>query len=104
MGASAVQVFFLFRLPRAMPSIFAGLKLSITSAVIGAIVGEFIGADRGIGRLLLIANGNLETATLFAAILLLSLTGVALFLIVAMAERIVISWHVSQQVLEKVAS
>ncbi len=101
MGASVSQVFFRFRLPRAMPNIFAGLKLSVTAAVIGAIVGEFIGADEGMGRVLLIANGNLETAKLFAGILLLSLVGIALFLAIAALEGTVIRWHVSQRVLEE---
>lgn len=98
MGASTLQVFFRIRLPHAMPSIFAGLKLAITAAVIGAIVGEFIGADSGIGRILLIANGNLKTDTLFAGIVLLSITGVVLFLIVEILERVVVRWHVSQRV------
>ena len=97
MGASTLQVFFKIRLPNAMPSIFGGLKLAITAAVIGAIVGEFIGADQGIGRVLLIANGNLKTDTLFAGIVLLSITGVVLFLIVDVLERVVVRWHVSQR-------
>lgn len=97
MGANAMQTFFKIKLPTAMPSIFAGLKLSITAAVIGAIVGEFIGADQGIGRVLLIANGELETALLFAGIALLSVTGVVLFLIVDGLERVVVRWHVSQR-------
>ncbi len=97
MGASAVQTFFKIKLPNAMPSIFGGLKLSITAAVIGAIVGEFIGADQGIGRVLLIANGELETDLLFAGIFLLSVTGVVLFLIIDGFERVVVRWHVSQR-------
>lgn len=97
MGASAAQTFFKIKLPNAMPSIFGGLKLSITAAVIGAIVGEFIGADQGIGRVLLIANGELETDLLFAGIFLLSVTGVVLFLIVDGFERVVVRWHVSQR-------
>ncbi len=104
MGASASQIFFRFRLPRAMPNIFAGLKLSVTAAVIGAIVGEFIGADEGMGRVLLVANGNLETAKLFAGIVLLSAVGIALFLIIAALEKVVIRWHVSQQVLQELGS
>jgi NitT/TauT family transport system permease protein len=104
MGASAAQIFFRFRLPRAMPNIFAGLKLSVTAAVIGAIVGEFIGADEGMGRVLLVANGNLETAKLFAGIVLLSAVGIALFLIIAMLEKVVIRWHVSQRVLQELGS
>ena len=104
MGATASQIFFRFRLPRAMPNIFAGLKLSVTAAVIGAIVGEFIGADEGMGRVLLVANGNLETAKLFAGIVLLSAVGIALFLIIAALEKIVIRWHVSQRALQELGS
>lgn len=103
MGASTLQVFFKIRFPHALPSIFAGLKLAITAAVIGAIVGEFIGADQGIGRILLIANGNLKTDTLFAGILLLSITGVILFLVVDALERVAVRWHVSQRVRYDVA-
>ena len=98
MGASGLQTFLKIKLPNAMPTIFGGLKLSITAAVIGAIVGEFIGADKGIGRVLLIANGELETDLLFAGILLLSVTGVILFLIIDGLERWTIRWHVSQRV------
>lgn len=97
MGATRLQTFFKIRLPHAMPSIFTGLKLSITSAMIGAIVGEFIGSDEGIGRVLLIANGNLQTDLLFAAVVLLSLAGVVLFLIIEAIERVTLSWHVSQR-------
>ena len=104
MGATASQIFFRFRLPRAMPNIFAGLKLSVTAAVIGAIVGEFIGADEGMGRVLLVANGNLETAKLFAGIVLLSAVGIALFLIIAALEKVVIRWHVSQRALQELGS
>ena len=104
MGATASQIFFRFRLPRAMPNIFAGLKLSVTAAVIGAIVGEFIGADEGMGRVLLVANGNLETAKLFAGIVLLSGVGIALFLMIAALEKAVIRWHVSQRALQELGS
>lgn len=103
MGASAFQTFFKIRLPNAMPSIFGGLKLSITAAVIGAIVGEFIGADRGLGRVLLIANGELETALLFSAITVLSVIGVIMFLTVDILERVVIRWHVSQRIRHEAA-
>lgn len=103
MGASAFQTFFKIRLPNAMPSIFGGLKLSITAAVIGAIVGEFIGADRGLGRVLLIANGELETELLFSAIIVLSVIGVIMFLTVDILERFVIRWHVSQRIRHETA-
>jgi NitT/TauT family transport system permease protein len=97
MGASAWQTFFKFRLPNAMPNIFGGLKLAITFAVTGAVVGEFIGADRGLGRAIIVASGNLETAAVFAAVLILAVMGIVLFLIVDATERLVVRWHVSQR-------
>ena len=97
MGATPRQTFIKFQLPHAMPGIFSGMKLSITAAMIGAVVGEFIGADRGIGRLLLITNGNMQTDLLFAGVIVLSATGVALFVIIEQVERRVLHWHVSQR-------
>ncbi len=97
MGATTLQSFFRIRLPNAMPYIFSGLKMSITFAVTGAIVGEFVGADKGIGRVLLIANGNLDTDLLFAGIVLLTIMGIGLFLVMDVIEKIVVRWHVSQR-------
>ena len=97
MGASRWQTFFKIRLPNAMPNIFAGLKLAITFAVTGAIVGEFIGTDRGLGRVVIVANGQLDTPRLFAAVVILMIMGVVLFLIVDGVERYVVRWHVSQR-------
>jgi NitT/TauT family transport system permease protein len=97
MGASRLQLFFKIRLPNAMPSIFGGLKLAITLSVTGAVVGEFIGTDRGLGRVILVANGNLDTPAVFAAVTVLSAMGVALFLLIDLLERVVIRWHVSQR-------
>ena len=97
MGATTLQSFFRVRLPNAMPYIFSGLKMSITFAVTGAIVGEFVGADKGIGRVLLIANGNLDTDILFAGIVLLTVMGIGLFLVMDVIEKIVVRWHVSQR-------
>ena len=97
MGASARQTFFKIRLPGAMPNIFGGLKLGITFAVTGAVIGEFIGTDRGLGRMIIVANGNLDTAQLFAAVAILTLMGIVLFLIVDVVERFVVRWHVSQR-------
>jgi NitT/TauT family transport system permease protein len=97
MGASARQTFFKIRLPGAMPNIFGGLKLGITFAVTGAVIGEFIGTDRGLGRMIIVANGNLDTAELFAAVVVLTVMGVVLFLVVDVVERFVVRWHVSQR-------
>ncbi len=76
MGMSPVATFFKIQLPNALPSIFAGLKISITFAVVGAVVGEFVGGQGGLGYLLLIANGNMDTPLLFAGIVALTLIGV----------------------------
>lgn len=98
MGASPLKTFLKIRLPNALPSIFGGLKLAITFSVIGAIIAEFIGADRGIGRVLLIANGNLDTELLFAGVAMLTVAGILLFLAIDVLERLMIPWHVSRRV------
>jgi NitT/TauT family transport system permease protein len=93
MGFGPVATFFKIQLPNAMPSIFAGLKISITFAVVGAVVGEFVGGQGGLGYLLLIANGNMDTALLFAGIVALTLLGVALFALIGLMERLVLPSH-----------
>lgn len=97
MGATGWQSFRHIRLPNAMPALFGGLKVGITLSVTGAIVGEFIGADRGLGRLIVVANGALDTTALFAAIVVLALMAIVLYLIVDGIERVVVRWHVSQR-------
>jgi len=90
MGLSAAATFFKIRLPSALPSVFGGLKISITLAVIGAVVGEFVGGDAGLGYLLMVANGSLDTALLFAGIIALTVQGVVLYFLVEWAERLAI--------------
>ena len=75
LGASPLQVFVKFRLPKALPNIFGGFRVGITLAVVGAVVGEFIGANSGLGYVALLAMANLETPRLFATIVLLSAIG-----------------------------
>lgn len=98
MGASKLQTFLKIRLPNALPSMLGGLKVAATFSVIGAIVGEFIGADQGIGRVLLLANGNLDTVTLFAGVGYLTIIGIAIFFIMDVIERLLIPWHVSRRI------
>ena len=90
MGATRWQTFVKIRLPRALPSIFGGLKVAITLAVVGAIVGEFVASDRGLGHVLMIASGEMNSRLLFAAILVLTLLGVAFFVIIERLERLCI--------------
>jgi len=93
MGLGAVATFFKIQLPNALPSIFAGLKISITFAVVGAVVGEFVGGQGGLGYLLLIANGNMDTALLFAGIVALTALGIVMFAMIGVVERLVLPPH-----------
>jgi NitT/TauT family transport system permease protein len=95
MGASSWQIFTKIRLPSALPNILGGMKIASTFAVVGALVGEYIGADQGLGRVILVANGNFDTVTVFASITYLTVIGVALFLAVEALEWFLIPWHVS---------
>lgn len=103
MGASAWQKFRFIRFPIALPSIFGGLKVAVTLAVVGALVGEFVGASRGLGYLIQTAGGNMDTRLLFAAIAAASIVGILLFLAVDIVERHVLRWHVSAR-LEQLVS
>jgi len=89
-----LQIFTKIRLPHALPLIFGGMKISITLAVIGVVVAEFVAAQRGIGYLIVMANGLLDTPLMMAAIVALSLMGLLLYGIVAALERLVVYWHV----------
>jgi NitT/TauT family transport system permease protein len=97
MEANRLQIFRMVRLPHAMPAIFSGLKVSITLAVVGAVVGEFVGSNNGLGFVLQRSIGNFELPTMFAALVVLSLIGVILFWILDVIERFAIPWHASQR-------
>ena len=85
------------RFPCALPSLFAGMKVAIGLALVGAIVGEFVSSQRGLGYVILSAQGMFDTARVFAAILVLAAMGVALFWLIALLERFAIPWHASQK-------
>ena len=97
MGAPPRRIFLKLRLPHALPMIFGGLKVASALAVVGALTGEFVGSDRGLGYLLVQASGNLNTALLFATLVILSAMAMAFFYMVEMLERIAIPWHASQR-------
>ncbi len=97
MEASRLQIFRMVSLPHALPAIFSGLKVSITLAVVGAVVGEFVGSNSGIGYVLQRSIGNFELPTMFAALVVLALIGVILFWILDVIERLAIPWHASQR-------
>jgi len=95
MGASQWQIFWKFRLPQALPYIFAGFKLATVLAVIGAVVAEFIGADQGLGYIILIAGASFDIARQFTAIITISVIGMLFFAAIQLAERLVIPWKQS---------
>jgi NitT/TauT family transport system permease protein len=86
-----------FEIPTALPQILGGIRIAITYAVVGAVVAEFISSNAGLGHLILVANGALDTSLAIAAIIVLSLMGSLLFLLVFLFERRIAFWHVSQR-------
>jgi NitT/TauT family transport system permease protein len=104
MGASRMQVFAQFRLPTSLPSLFSGLKVAATLAIAGAVVGEFVGADKGLGYLLLTTNSNMETSLMFATIVALTIIGLAFFYLVEFVESLLIPWHVTHRTREESAT
>lgn len=90
--ASPLQVFLKVQFPSALPFIFAGSKVAVTLAVIGAVIGEFVGSVGGLGNLLLTANSQLDSPLAWAALVWLSALGILLFAAVVLAERIVMPW------------
>jgi NitT/TauT family transport system permease protein len=97
-GASAWQVFMMIKIPNALPFIFVGLEIGIVLAVLGAIVGEFVGAQGGIGFVILQYNFQLETAKVFALIILLSIMGIALHNLVKWLHRRLVFWAKAEDV------
>jgi len=97
MGANAWKTFRKIRFPNALPHLMAGLKVAVTLAVTGAVVGEFVGATEGLGYVLIVANGSLDAPMLFADLLLMSGIGIVLFVVVEVAEALLIPWHASRR-------
>ncbi len=88
--ATRWQMFTLLEVPSALPTLLGGLKMSMTLSVIGAVVGEFVAADRGLGFLINVARGNFDTALMFVAILTLVVIALLLYLIVSLLETILL--------------
>ncbi len=99
LNATRWQTFRLVRFPNALPFVFAGLDIAIVFSVLGAIVGEFVGAQRGLGNLILQYNFSLDIAGVFAVLILLSALGVALHLIMQALQKRLIFWAEPEQVI-----
>jgi putative hydroxymethylpyrimidine transport system permease protein len=91
-GASRLRTLRSVELPASLPFLFSGLKVAATVSVIGAVFGEWAGADEGLGRLVLLGNTQLQTPRVYAGIVILTLMAVALFALVAIAERVACPW------------
>lgn len=92
LGATKRQIFTKIRIPNALPHLFAGIKTSATMCVTGSIVGEFIASKSGLGRLLRSAQANIDMATMFACLVLLSVIGLLFFRMISIAERVCMPW------------
>ncbi len=92
-----LQMFRKIRFPNALPSIFAGMKVAILLALVGTIVGEFVGSNWGLGFVILQAQGTFNTARAFAAIFVLVVIGTVLYEAVDLLERKAMPWHVSHR-------
>jgi NitT/TauT family transport system permease protein len=90
--ASAFKTFVKVRLPMAMPFVFAGAKVAITLSVIGAVVGEFVGSDEGLGYVILSATSYWKTELAFSSMILLSVMAIVLFSAVSLVERLACPW------------
>lgn len=91
-GASKSKIMLRVRIPHSLPHLMAGLKVAITFSVIGAIVGEFAGANQGLGYMIQFASTQLDTPLIFAALLVVSVLGLAFYYVVEYAERVLVPW------------
>jgi NitT/TauT family transport system permease protein len=96
LAASKSQIFFMLLLPNALPYIFAGLEIAMIFALIGAIVAEFVGAEKGLGMLIQSMNFNMDVAGQFSILLILSLLGLVLNGIIVFARRRLLFWDPAQ--------
>jgi NitT/TauT family transport system permease protein len=93
LSASKSEIFFKLRMPNALPYLFSALKIAASTAVIGAIVGEWIGSTTGIGALIIQSTYNFDSAMLYATVIVGSAFSVAFFLVITLAERLVVRWQ-----------
>src|SRR6476659_4998927 len=99
MRASRWQILRRIRFPHALPAMFAGMKVAISLALVGTIVGEFVAGGEGLGSAILAAQGTFDTAQVLACIVLLGVLGTILFYTIDFLERRLMPWHHSQRLL-----
>ncbi|HET7560466.1 MAG TPA: ABC transporter permease subunit, partial [Limnochordia bacterium] len=92
-GARRPQILFKLELPYALPYLFSGLKISATYCVMGAVVAEWLGAEKGIGQYLLLSEKNFRTDRVFAALFIIVLLSLILFALVQLVEARLVRWR-----------
>lgn len=95
--ATKAQVFLKIRIPNSLPYIFSGLKICSTMSIVGAIVGEFIASDRGLGFIIINSQYTMDTPPVFASLIVISLLGAILYWIIALFERLLMPWVYKSQ-------
>jgi NitT/TauT family transport system permease protein len=97
LSMSRLEELWRIRLPHAIPFVFNGLKMAIIFAVVGAVVGEFVAAEEGLGYLITSATAFFRTPLAFGALVILSLVGIALFQLVVIVERVFFPWSAREE-------
>lgn len=91
--ANRWQTFIMLEVPASMPVLLGGLKIGVTLSVIGAVVGEFVGADRGLGYLINLAKGIFNTSLMFSALIVLTAISLSLYLLITGLEKWLLDWR-----------
>lgn len=97
MGAGPLKVLWKIKLPNALPNIFTGIKIAATLSPVGAVIGEFVASNRGLGYVIIQAVGSMSIDLAFAAVFLVSAFGVAVWYIAELIEKKSLPWHASQR-------
>jgi ABC-type nitrate/sulfonate/bicarbonate transport system permease component len=97
MGANRLQIMRIVRIPASLPSLFSGVRIAAAVSVIGALVGEWVGASSGLGYLMTRSAAQFQTPRLFAAVVIAALLGVVLFALVALIERLALPWRAAER-------
>jgi ABC-type nitrate/sulfonate/bicarbonate transport system permease component len=97
LGASRWQIFTKLQIPASLPSMFSGIKIAIAVSVIGAVIGEWVGASAGLGYLMTYSQPLFLTSRVFAAIAILSAMGIGLFLLASLVEQLTLPWYYTEK-------
>ena len=97
LGASRWQIFTKLQIPTSLPFMFSGIKIGISVSVIAAVIGEWVGASEGLGYLITYSQPLFLTDRVFAAIVVLSILGIGLFVLASVVERMMLPWHFTER-------